>query len=467
MLAERLLPASRHNVPYLDAIRGIAVLSILFRHAWGMTGGPPVQVLGIDWAKIFTMLSSGVDLFFVLSGVLLAARYLRADASGTPPPRYSEYFTARILRIGPPYWLALGVAVFVLIPLLSMPTHAWDARGFATFGTHAVFAQMLVPFAQGAYGIVGQFWTLSIEMCFYLILPVMVRAFYNGRWWQGVVASFAVSIAWLWLCRNSLGGLVSFIHDHSFGVDVSPEQIRFLLSRQIVAYLPHFAIGISISAVLISGRKNFLTGHRAGVVYAILGTCVLAWAMYRLGGIARAHPMPHADLFKTSNFSARFFYYAETLPFAVGYGLLILGVALSPARLKDGVARIPGLCFFGVIGYSVYLLHWPMLVLMSHIPWVADDHRMWPATAKLFLPGGALITVVSLAYFLLVERPSMAMATRFSRLGRSRSAHAMHSRQETPLHSPEPLVAQASSVTPGSNRPGSRQLGTASTASAE
>lgn len=403
---------------------------------------------GVDLAKFFTMLSSGVDLFFVLSGVLLSARYLRADVNGAPPPRFSEYMTARVLRIGPPYWLALVIAVFVLMPMLSMPMHTWDAGGLATFGAHVIFAQMIFQFATGAYGIVGQFWTLSIEMCFYLILPVMVRAFYNGRWWQGVVASFAVSIAWLWLCRNSLDGLVSFFHDHSFGVSLPDEQVRFLLSRQILAYLPHFAIGIAISAILLSDRKSALTGHWAGIVYAALGMCVLAWAMYRLGGIARSHPMPHAELFKTGNFSARLFYYAENLPFAVGYGLLILGISLSPDRLKNGITRFPGLCFYGVIGYSVYLLHWPMLVLISHIPWIAEDHRMWSSTAKLFVPGGILITVVSLAYFLLIERPSMAMASRFSRLGRAKPMQATNSPREQIARSPALPAAKATSGTP-------------------
>lgn len=116
-LAEKLLPNPDKNIPFLDAVRGIAVLFVLVRHAWGLSWSPSASIAGVELSRIIVMMSSGVDLFFVLSGVLLSTRFLRADANGKPAPEYLPYIKARILRIGPPYWLVLFLVVLFYTPV--------------------------------------------------------------------------------------------------------------------------------------------------------------------------------------------------------------------------------------------------------------------------------------------------------------------------------------------------------------
>jgi peptidoglycan/LPS O-acetylase OafA/YrhL len=405
--AERLLPNPGKNVPYLDAIRGIAVIFILLRHTWGLSGEPNYTILGHSLAPFIAMMSSGVDLFFVLSGVLLSARFLRADATGQPAPSFREYMKARILRIGPPYWVVLILVLVIYTPSMIPNDRIWSAHGAFMALTHLTFTQSLFMVSFGAYMVVAPFWTLTVEMVFYLILPVMVRAFYGFRWWQGVVASFAIAIAWLYACRYSMDGFVNLYRSHSFGLAYSEPGVRFFLSHQIIGYLPHFAIGCAISTILQRRPVNRFTSERAGMVYALIGVALLLTSMAVLGRlhVTQGFGNPEA-LLASDTRGALTYYFLESMPFAVSYGLIILGAALAPEAFRIRLSRIPSLTLFGVLGYSVYLIHMPLLMSLNQHAILADGN---PFThfPKMLALGTVVVLAFSAGLFMAVERPSL------------------------------------------------------------
>lgn len=415
-LVERLLPDPAKHLPYLDAVRGIAVLFILCNHAWLLAGAPSLPLGAADLARFPAMMSSGVDLFFVLSGMLLSAPFLRADARGQAAPRYGTYLRARFWRIAPPYWLALLASLW-LLPSGTIPTeHLAGDFGAAALAAHLAFAQILFPWSYDAYPPLMQLWTLSIEVQFYLWLPLAVRAFFGGRWWQGIVVAFAVSAAWLWLCRNGLGTAARFLSAHDLGAAVSVPEARFVLSRQLPAFLPHFAVGIGISALLQAPRRpRFLTAC-GGLTLLAAGIALWLWATWHFGALVRQYPHPHAYALMSSHADALRFYYLENLPFALAYGAIILGLATAAPGLRAGLARIPGLRLAGVLGYAIYLLHLPLMTVLERLPWIGEGAAGWPRFAKLLiLPGGLAIAGAALVYFMAVERPCMKFATRASR----------------------------------------------------
>lgn len=418
-IAEKLLPNPEKNIPFLDAVRGIAVLFVLIRHAWGLSWSPGAEIAGIEISRVIVMMSSGVDLFFVLSGVLLSTRFLRADASGKPAPDYIDYFKARVLRIGPPYWLVLFLVVLFYTPVFIPQEKVWSTAGAAVFISHLMFTQSLFLFSFGAYSVGTPFWTLTIEMLFYIALPLVVRVFYKGRWWQGIVGAFALSGAWLYLCRYHMDGLVEFLQRHAFGISWSSEGVRFFLSHQILGYLPHFAIGIGISALLLKPRTHRLLSEGAGLVYLLLGAAILLMLMFKLGGLSLAFGFQDPTAyFRADDRPARLFYYLESMPFAVAYGLIILGLSLGSSMLKRSFASIPGLTLFGVLGYSIYLIHMPLLYTMNNHYWIAAEVRPWWHLAKFLTVGTGVILLISLILFLTVEKPSMVWSARASQLFR-------------------------------------------------
>lgn len=410
--AERLLPNPGKNVPFLDAIRGIAVLFILIRHAWGLSGEPAYSVGPVSLTPILMMMSSGVDLFFVLSGALLSARFLRADSEGHSAPRYRDYMAARILRIGPPYWLALFLVLLLYTPSMIPNDRIWSDHGAFMAIAHIFFAQSLFMVSFGAYMVASPFWTLTIEMVFYAILPLGVRAFYKGRWWQPVVIAFAISMTWLYLCRFHFTALIDFIRSHAFGLAYSEPGVRFFLSRQIIGYLPHFAIGCSISAILQRRDLRRWTSTGAGKAYFAIGVLIMVISMIALGSLSAKHGFANPEKLLASDYPTGYFYYFfESASFAVAYGLMILGASLASEDFKSKLSSLPGLTIFGVLGYSIYLIHMPLLYSMnqhSFFAFFANGHWHFPV---LLLVGGMVIVALSFGMFKAIERPSMVWSS--------------------------------------------------------
>jgi len=410
--AENLLPNPGKNVPYLDAIRGVAVLFILVRHAWGIGGEPNYVIFGHSLSPIFMMMSSGVDLFFVLSGVLLSARFLKADALGRSAPSFLDYMRARILRIGPPYWVILLAVLILYTPSMIPNDRIWSNYGAFMALSHVMFAQSLFMVSFGAYMVAAPFWTLTVEMVFYLILPVMVRIYYGFRWWQGTVMAFLVAIGWLYACKYSLVGLNEFIRSHAFGLAYSESGVRFFLSHQIIGYLPHFAVGCSISAILQRRPATLFASKKAGICYFVGGLFLLLMNMCILGRLSVMQGFTNPEHLLASNApEALIYYFCESMPFALSYGLIILGAALAPQGLRDAISR-PFLCLFGVLGYSIYLVHMPLLHTLNEHAIIASAADASSHFIRLFLLGTIVVLAASLGLFHAIEKPSMRWAAR-------------------------------------------------------
>lgn len=411
---------SRH-IAHLDGLRALAVLAILVRHAWGLSGSPHLPVLGLDLRPLMVMLSSGVDLFFVLSGYLLAQSFLRRRQTGAPPPRYADYWRARLLRIGPPYWIILILVVVFMTPSHIDPDRVFSFPGLAIFGAHAVFLQSAYLPSFGAYAVESPFWTLTVEMIFYAALPLMVRAFYGRRWMVSIPVFGAAAVAWLVMVRTSADPLVALVNGP---LNVFPPfdeaTVRFFLSHQFPAFLLDFALGIGVAALVVSkdhalaGSRWFqrLTGPVPGLVIFLAGCAVVLASMWTLGTLSIAHEYANPINYMTADRPSDLtYYYLETIPFGIGFSMMLAGLVLGPWRLRATFSWKP-LTFIGVIGYSVYLIHMPTLYTFNGYPWLAQEFDPSEHFLKLLLAGGAVTLALSVAYHHLVERPAMRAARR-------------------------------------------------------
>lgn len=152
---------SATRLAFADGLRGLAALWVLLFH---LSTGHHVDALlaalpaGVD-RVVFTWGHGGVAVFFVLSGCVLA---LTAEHVVLDPAGARRFVLRRLLRLAPPYYAALFVAVAVGL-----------AKG-ETFGAgqlvaHALFAQTLVDVPP--VGVV--FWTLGIELQFYIAFALL------------------------------------------------------------------------------------------------------------------------------------------------------------------------------------------------------------------------------------------------------------------------------------------------------
>jgi peptidoglycan/LPS O-acetylase OafA/YrhL len=153
------------KIPQLDAVRGIAVLLVLL-HNTNKYPALHLQFISDNgWM--------GVDLFFVLSGLLITGILLDTKKSDG---YFKNFYARRCLRIWPLYYSAL-LFMFVIVPLLR-PSEAhtvFEARS-SPWWAYPIFLQnFLVPVPAGATGLLGVTWSLAVEEQFYLVWPLVVR----------------------------------------------------------------------------------------------------------------------------------------------------------------------------------------------------------------------------------------------------------------------------------------------------
>ena len=184
-----------------DLIRLLAAAQVVFVHAVGHT---PVLGVGPPWLRELldvVILFPGVAVFFVVSGFLIAKSYERLRDE----PRV--YLWHRVLRIYPALFLCFAVAMIALgVFGFLTPDVVGSVKFWGWLAGQLSFGQFYNPeFFRGfGMGVVnGALWTISVELQFYLFLPLFyavvfprVRRGVMGSWL--LAASFVISFAAFW-----------------------------------------------------------------------------------------------------------------------------------------------------------------------------------------------------------------------------------------------------------------------------
>jgi peptidoglycan/LPS O-acetylase OafA/YrhL len=405
---------SRHSsgtIPVLDGVRAIAALSVvtfhlnlktLELHAWSASIGPLPSALMLAG-------SSGVTLFFVLSGLLLFLPYARALLVDKPWPGASMFYLRRALRIIPGYYVSLALLVLIAQPQY-LQRQNW--------GQLALFFLFLNDSTQQTYRqLNGPFWTLAVEWQFYLLLPWIALALYG-------LSRLVAARGRLWASAGGLVGLMAwgvasrywgdYFLAHPTASVLVPRGVLngvlFVAYGQSGKYLEDFAVGMLIGLLYVYGSQ-----HEQGAALAARLRRLSPWLF--VGGLLLFTLMA-AQLF-TLSFSeatgawpmlqAGFhdLWWLNELGFALAYGACVVAV-LYGRRILPAVFAWPPLRWIGVISYSLYIWHLPLiLALLGRIGSVS---LAWPSllTYGLFWLWVVLLIIpFSLLMYLLVEKPGM------------------------------------------------------------
>ncbi|MFT3716649.1 MAG: acyltransferase [Gordonia sp. (in: high G+C Gram-positive bacteria)] len=186
------LPAYRRFFPQLEGMRAVAALGVLTTHVAFQTRAVQWPVLG----PILGRLDLAVALFFALSGFLLWRPYAAAARhEALSAPNVPRYLRHRVVRIWPAY-LVVVVVVLLLLP---------QARGASAtvWLANLTLTQVFVPLTL-ASGLT-QMWSLSVEVAFYLLLPLIGYALLRLRGDRSrfriplLLGAGALSLGWAWL----------------------------------------------------------------------------------------------------------------------------------------------------------------------------------------------------------------------------------------------------------------------------
>ena len=346
--------AARAFRPEIQGLRALAVMSVLLYHLWAnrITGG-----------------YVGVDVFFVVSGYLITA-HLLAEIARTGTVRVTAFWARRIRRLLPASFLVLVVSMIVVIAAVPEGLKARFARDIgaaAAYVVNWVFAGDSVDYLaqDDSPSIVQHYWSLSVEEQFYVVWPLLL-------------------IGAIWLVRDRVGA-----------------RARTLLLLVVGVLLASIAASVLLTAVL-PGPAYFNTGVRgweflAGAMVATLSQRFAAvggpWRHRRLGAVLAwlGIALILVAVFRFDD-ATPFPGIAALLP-VTGTALAIAaGANAGPLSLRR-FSTIPVIRMLGDWSYSIYLWHWPLIVLFPLV-------TLTPVTSIVALG----IVVVSIVFGALFKR---------------------------------------------------------------
>ena len=244
-------------VPVADGLRALSVFIVAWFHIWQQSWLNPALTVGPVRLDFNAPVRTGyvmVDMMLLLSGFLLFLPYARARVEGAPLPDTRVYFIKRGLRILPSYWLCLLVMLFVF----DLPGHEYGSwRHFLLdFFGHLTFTHNLTYEGYIGTRLNGVLWTLAVEGQFYLIAPLLGRAFVKKP------------------CLT-YAGMVSVAFMYRF-VYVAGMQDTTLYFNRLPAMLDVYANGMLFAWLYVALKKRVRPDWRVSLLS--LGLCAAALA---------------------------------------------------------------------------------------------------------------------------------------------------------------------------------------------
>ena len=309
----------------LQGLRAAAILVVFTHHLWGQPNGGFV----------------GIDIFLVLSGYLVTAALLRGGKH-SKTMAVGHFFWGRVLRILPAAIVVLlltYVAALLVFPQSRAEQVGVDALLAAVFAANWHFAFLgAAPFASPiSASPLQHFWALSVGEQFWLVWPVLILA----------AAMIAAALAWSQARRTALVAATA-------GVLVVASLAWSLYSTASTpdwAYFNTFArvweLGVG---ALLATAAGLLARTPASVnpLLSWAGVAAIGASVVLIGETTVGYPAPWA-----------------LLPVAGAALVIAAGVGGEPQfqpLLRNRVST-----YLGDIAFALFLVHWPVIVLLSAV----------------------------------------------------------------------------------------------------
>lgn len=319
------VPAIAPKRPFrtdIQSLRALAVILVVLNHLW------PLRLPGGY---------VGVDVFFVISGFLITS-HLSKELFLNGRVRLGQFYARRARRLLPAAFTVLGislVAVWLWLPYTQWSANAQEIVGSVFLVENWVLAAKSVDYsAMNSWAtMVQHFWSLSVEEQFYLVWPL------------ALIGLYALAIQRKWDHRRVLSMGVGGVVAASFG----------------------------FSVYLTAAAHNMAYFNTAVRVWEFGAGALLAFTLSRLALSALVRNLLSLLGFALIIFSA--VAYDHTTPFPgwtalvpVAGTVLVILAGEGGARLwHDRCTALKFVQFVGNISYSLYLWHWPLIVVAPFI----------------------------------------------------------------------------------------------------
>jgi len=341
-----------HRFASLDALRGICALTVILFHCGGMFAA----------GQSFCHGYLAVDIFFILSGFVIAHSYDRRLSEGLTA---GEFLKRRLLRLAPVYWAGtvLCAAAFALAswPQVSAIYSPLE------MGCLGVMAIMLAPqlwFHDYAYPINLVAWSLAAELIANLLYARWLHRF-SSR------ALLAMTVAGWGMC------LFYAVHSPA-GWDFGAASVNFYMCP--LRAMPAFLAGVLVYRAHRDGRLARLPALP-------VPAGLLAWVL--IASVPASGPTPWFD----------------ALAVALA-GPLLIGLQ---ARSEGTVPR--GLLWLGAISYPLYASHRALISVALDTPLLGTE----PGPLRGAMVAAAMLAVAAVIYYVVERAPRAAKAALMER----------------------------------------------------
>ncbi|MFC7594478.1 acyltransferase family protein [Terrabacter sp. GCM10028922] len=362
MTAAEARPPATRRLAYVDTLRGFAALWVFLLHIHGywldnvrppkLSGdGVLVRVMGFGGA--------GVDIFIVLSGFCLTLPLLRAGRVRDLQPR--RFFRRRAYRLLPAYYAAVALVMALeLVPALRERLVSRDLTPVDAV-THLT---LTFPFFGDTLSSVnGSLWSISLEATLYLGFPLLLLVHRRLGMRGALLVTLGVALLW--------GAFGVWWTGQAHPAGFLPSTDKLFPARWF-----QFALGMWAATLVTSPRAGHVS--RAGIALPV------ALAVGLAGYAAGWGPV-------------------SALGFGVVAVCLLVLLARVPGRVFES-GPLRWLTALGVISYSFYLLHQPVLLLSSGLA-RPDEWGIAPTTLVALTVAGTATVLVAAAFYHAIEKP--------------------------------------------------------------
>ena len=364
-----------NSLTFLDSLRGFAAVYVMIGHSrWLLWEGynpgylshiSQYTILGkffVYFLSIFRFGHEAVLFFFVLSGFVIHLKYSKAlQKNSDYKLDFKVYFFKRLRRIYPPFLLALFFTLlldslgkslgyqiyFGSTNILVLTQNVKSDISLNTFIGNLLFLQdSIVP----VFGSNGPLWSLKFEWWFYMIYPLL---FFIAR--KKPLSAFLLII------------LIAFGISFTF--------LGLVPMSEVLVYLPCWwlgCFGADIYTSRINLNKNILI-----VLPVFLLTMIVLYFFKK-------------PLFVNFAWSSFFF--------------LIIVVLASISRKKK-LIYLNKFYFLGSFSYTLYVVHFPILVLLSGF--IYSRIKSLPMNFGYFIFGVIGCIIISWGFYFIIEKPFM------------------------------------------------------------
>ena len=350
---------AKFYIPSLDGIRAIAFLIVFLSHA------------GLE----FVPGGFGVTVFFFLSGYLITT-LLRREHDRSNKVDFKKFYMRRVLRIWPPFYVVLLLAVGTSFLVGGYPEfngdhlYAFVSQFFHFCNYYNIeYGNQFMALGTGVY------WSLAVEEHFYLLFPllyVLLRRFGLGSSLQASIFLGICLLVLLWRC------LLVF----KMGADY--DRIFFATDTRVDSILFGCALAVAGNPALDQDRQ--ISGQILKYVLLPLGVVLL------LGSL----------LVRTDDFR-------DTVRYSI-QGIALYPIFIAAIRFPDWIIFQPlnwrWMRFVGVLSYSLYLVHYVVIRALK---------TAMPELGMLGIGVASLVISLALSYaiYVLAEVPAAKLKKKF------------------------------------------------------